>query len=415
MAERTSRVAPLGRLSAAIGAATILLAAGAIPGSAQVGEGSVFTATASARLVGFDIRLSPTIGFDPLVDAGAAVAEAQLDSRGGASSFAATPYPGSAVITLPGTVSVLTMGDIPAESIPEYPLYADASHPTNPSEQLRVGVYDLSASATTVDSRATATDGQTVGSAHITSDPGTDTVVARSEASVAAFRVGDLLTLNGVRSSAEVRQVAGGELERSASFEVASVTIAGQKVALTEDGLALLGQAAPLGGLLGQTLEPLLGLLAGAGTTIEVLPERELEDGIASGGLRITSTQSPPPGVTSGVESVTVVYTLGSSLATVSNRALPIPNGHVATGAPPFGGSGRAGTGTLPTPAGTSLPAAAVAPTTGDAAPAVDPRLVGSIPIDVSTFGFYPVLVVAGVALFAASRLFPYLGGRSAS
>lgn len=410
-----------GRSSIGLGAGALLLVALALPGSAQVGGGgSVFSGTAAARLVGFDVRVSPTIGFDPLVDAGGAVAQAELNSRGQSRSFAATPYPGAAVISLPGTVSIATQGQVPADQVPEYPLYADASHPTNPSERLRVGVYDLAAASNSVDSHATATDGQTAGSAAVTSDPGTDTVVARAESSVAAFRIGEL-TLNGVRSSAEVRQVAGGDLERSASFEVSSITVAGQQISLTEDGLQLLDQTAPVGGVLGQALVPLLAALAEDGTTIEVLPEAELDDGITSGGLRITSTQAAPAGLASGVESVTIVYTVGSSLATVSNRALPGLTGGIAPpGVRPSAPSSSAGSAggaiALPSATGAPRPAATAAPNAGASATGpVDPRLVASIPLDVSTFGFYPVLVAAGAALFAASRLFPYLGGRSPS
>ena len=50
------------------------------------------------------------------------------------------------------------------------------------------------------------------------------------------------------------------------------------------------------------------------------------------------------------------------------------------------------------------------APAAERAAPAGS--LVARVPSDYSLAGFYPVLLIAGIALFAAARLFPHVGGR---
>lgn len=419
---RSRRRAALGRraasLAAVIGVMLVLLAA---PGSAQLdGEGSSFTATASARLVAVDFRLAPTIGFDPLLDPGQSVAQAQLDSLGVSKAYAANSYPGATVLGLPGLIGFATDGAVGSEDIPAYPLYAQSSYPTESESHVAAGLYQLSAVSSPVASTGRATDGSTSGTASATADPATGDVVAQSESTVAGFRVSEALTVHGVRSAAEVRQSTSGDLERSSTFEISALTILGQRVAVTPDGLAILDQDAPLGDGLSGTLEPLLAGLEREGITIDVFPAAELEDGVMSGGMRISVPIEPPE---AGVERVTAVFTLGAVSASVSNRALPAFDvGAVA--APPaadeFGASSEGGSGGLP-PSGTtvsddlgSVPSTDSGPDNEvTAQPEPVSSVVSAIPVDVSIIGFYPVLALAGAVLYGAARLFSYLEGRT--
>ena len=400
-----------------------------MPVSAEVRSASSFAATASARLVAVDIRPAPTVVFDPLFDGGQSVAQAQLDSLGTSRAFAASAYPGSTVLALPGTLATVTNGKVGSDQIPRYPLYVDSSDPTKPSDHQTVGAYDLAADSTSVESRATATDGATKGAASVTVDPANGDVVARAVTTIAAVRVNDQLTLNGVRSLAEARQSPSGEVRRASTFEVDSVVILGQQVTITAEGLSLLGQKVPIGGVLQQTARPLLAVLAAQGTTIELVPAGEFPDGVITTALRITTTAAAPAALASGVKSITTTFTFGGNVASVSNQALPTFNATTPIVAP-----GSSSAPSAPRPSSSGRPSAAptpVRPTTSAggawtpgiaaAAPgssliagtAPSSSLVATVPSDISAAGFYPVLVAAGVALFGAARLFPHLVGRS--
>jgi hypothetical protein len=440
-----SSISRLLGLGSAVGTLLCLLAA---PGSAEVGAASTFAGTASARLVAVDIRAAPTVVFDPLFDGGQSVAQAQLDSLGTSRAFAASAYPGSTVLALPGTLATVTKGKVGSDQIPRYPLYVDSSDPTKPSDHQTVGAYDLAADSTSIESRATATDGATKGAASVTVDPANGDVVARAVTTIAAVRVNDQLTLNGVRSLAEARQSPSGEVRRASTFEVDSVVILGQQVTITAEGLSLLGQKVPIGGVLQQTVQPLLAVLAAQGTTIELVPAGEFPEGVITTALRISTTAAAPAALASGVKSITTTFTFGGNVASVSNQALPTlnattpivaPGSSSAPSAPRSSGSGRPSAAPAPgrpttsdggwTPGvagaspnssliagaapGSSLIAGAVPGSSLVAGTAPDSSLVATVPSDISATGFYPVLVAAGVALFGAARLFPHLVGRS--
>jgi hypothetical protein len=136
-----------------------------------------------------------------------------------------------------------------------------------------------------------------------------------------------LLSLNGLRSAADATKSPSGQLVRSSSFEVAALTILGQRVALTSTGLSLLGTDIPLGLDPNAVLSTLLSSLAAQGTTIEFLPPTEVPDGVTSAGLRITTEQHPPPALASGVDSVQVQVTLGRASAFVTNSAFGANDG----------------------------------------------------------------------------------------
>lgn len=400
--------------------ALVLLAA--TPGSAEVPGASAFSGTAAARLVAVDVRVTPTVVFDPLLDGGQSVAQAQLDSLGISQAFASSVYPGAAVIALPGLLGTVTNGQIGSDNVPPYPLYVDSAHPLRPSSRQQVGVYELSAQSEAHDSRAKATDGATEAAARVFLESSTGDVVARAESTVGALRISDELSLLGIRSFAEVRQSPSGELQRRSEFGVAALSVLGHQLSLGGDGLAVLDQRVPLDGLLEQLLAPVLAGLREEGVTIEVVPGENLDDGVQAAGLRITTTVATPASLASGLQSAATVITLGGNVASVSNEAIPAFSAgpDVAT-APATNTSGPASSGLGSDPATQSsvLPSPVEAPAggagTGAAAAPAAPiaSTAAVIPNAGSVAGFYPVLLLAGVAVFAAARLFPPVGRRS--
>lgn len=395
-----------------IGAASLLvLLAGASPTNGQVGDQSSFSGSAAARLVAIDVDLDPTIAFDPLVDAGQAVAQARLDSLGASQSFASSLYPGNAVIALPGLLGTLTAGQLGNEVLPAYPLYVDASFPTKPYAEQRIGLYRLEAESRLTDSRAFATDGAATATARVDYDEASGDLVVRAESSIGALRVSDDLELVGLRSVAEVRRSPSGEIERSSSFDIAAISVLGQRISLGLDGLAVLGQEVPLGPLLQPLLPAVLDALAESGTTIEVVPEQELEDGVQTAALRISRELESPEALASGIESIRAVITVGGNIVSVSNEAIPaLPTG----GGDVTGGLDASFAPDVPSVGGSGLEIAA--PTSGPADPAGPQSattLLASVDSDISIADFYPVLMVAGIALFATARLFALLGGGS--
>lgn len=395
---------------AAAGLAVAAVLAPAPPSSAA----TTYTATADARLVAVDLTTVPGVLFDQIVDAGYDVAQAQLDSLGQSNGFASNPYPSETVVLLPGLVAGLTEG-ASSDVVPPYPLIASSSHPTAPDQRTSAGALVLEASSRAASSRAQATDSIGRSVAEVGLDGSTGVVVARAETSLASLPLSSALTLHGIRSVAEARLTPAGEIERTSSFELAALTVLGQRIALAGGGLELGGEAVPVPGGTGALLGPLLGALADQGTTVELLPAIETDDGITSGGLRITSRSVPPPELAAGVEEVVTAVTVGASTASVSGRVLPVlrpPSlevaGPGAVPAAPAGGIGGGAPGaTSPATPSRATPPVGTAPATSGltgSTPAASP--IATIVGDISLGAFYPVLVAAGLVLVAAVNLF---------
>jgi hypothetical protein len=278
---------------------------------------SAYTATAEARLLAIDVTTSPPILFDPLFDGGVAVAQAQIDSLGGTSAFASDPYPGGTVIGLPGLLTSFAPG-VPA--LPDFPLIV-SSNQARPSAHVEAGPLVLDAQSVRDASSGRVTDGAASSQATTRADADSGRVHAHAETALPSLQLGPSLSLNGLRSAADVSKTPSGALERSATFEVASLSILGQRVVVTPTGLNILGTDVPLGIDTSSLLATLLGSLSHQGITIEFLPPIEVPNGVTSAGLRITTEQAPPPDLASGVESFRVQVTLGRASAFVTSDA----------------------------------------------------------------------------------------------
>ena len=388
------------------GGATILVALGLtlLSGSSRAAEN--YTATANARLIGIDFTVTPPIAFDQLIDVGVSAAQAQIDSLGTTRAFASSPYPSNSVVLLPGLVAGLSAGAT-SDLVPEYPLIASTNE-TTASDHKELGTLVLDAQSTSGSSRGTVTDGATRAIAHTTADD--DLVVARAETTVSSLQLTPLLSLDGIRTTAEARRTPGGDIDLSSSFEVAAITILGQRVALTPKSLSLLGTDVPLGLDLSGVLGQLLVALADQGTTITFIPASRTEDGITAAGLRIDSVFDAPPEVASGLQDVRAAVTLGLASVSVSNQALgQIDDGATDVALPGDGQVVPSFDADLPG-AGPALPGDQGASPPPVARPAATAH---PLPVDTSLSGLYPVLVLAAALGVGLVNLIRHLGVRS--
>ncbi len=377
------------------------------------GAAGTYTATANARLVGVDFTAVPAIAFDQLVDAGVSAAQAQIDSLGTTRAFASSPYPSESVVLLPGLIAGITGGQTSA-LIPPYPLIA-ATNETTPADHRELGPLVLDAQSTAGNSRGSVTDGVTRAVARTTADD--SRVVARAETTISSLQLTSVLSLDGIHTVAEATRTAGGDIDLSSSFEVAAITVLGQRIALTPSTLSLLGTDVPVGLDLSSVLGQLLTALAAQGTTIELLPAVETADGITAAGLRITTNTAAPPEIASGLKELRARETLGLASVSVSNRAAGIGGGPTDGGvtaptsppslAPVLGG--EVPVFDAPVPVG-SPPSVGATPAPVAPAPVAATR---SLPVDLSLSGFYPVLVLAAAVGVGLVNLIRHLGVRS--
>jgi hypothetical protein len=406
--------------------------------SSSAQTSTAFSAVADARLTAVNFTFVPGIVFPQLIDAGSAVAQAELSSLGDSRSFASSPYPSESAVLLPGLVAGLTNGGT-SGVVPEYPLVASSSHPTTPAQRVEAGSLVLDAASGERSTRGAASDGLDEATATVARDANTGAVVARAETAAASIRLSSLLSLDGVRSTAEARTADDGTVELTSSFDVGALVVAGQRLGL-EDLLAGSGGLPDLGGTAAGLL---LEQLAADGTTIEVLPAEQTEDAITSAGLLVRRVEPAPdlpplpplpdtglssvpgaaavlalPNGLSGVEEIVTEVVIGRASARVDARALPglpevSPPVDAAGPATPLGAGAGSSVGSparTPVPAATPRPASPAAPAGGQA-PSAGPATALAI-ADIATPPFYAVLLIAGAACVGTVVLIGKLGVR---
>lgn len=408
------------RRGLAIGASGLLvtfLAAGPAAGSGTAT--GVFSGQANARLVGLDVAVAPSLGgFPTLVDAGVAYATARIDSLGNSTAEAADPYPSTVVVGLDGLLGTLSNGAV-GKQIPQFPLYTHSAYPETPNGHVAVGPLQLSSSSASGTSTGSATDGLTVGTASVTTDPATGDVVARSQTTAGSVGLG-VVTIHGLDVSAEARKSLTGKLTRTSSFAISSMSVLGQQFKVTQHGLALAKSNIPIGAV-GQTLQSLLGRLSAQGISVQYVPAKRTATGITSAGVVITvPVKNPYPKLPllSGISSIKAAVTIGGNSVSVTNSGLPdlggLPGGTTPSSVPGVGSTGTAPGSSVTNPIGGALPTGPIQ--TGDVAspPAVagpgtttpSTALVSALQDHVSTLNLFPILALAGALLYGAVRLF---------
>lgn len=392
-------------LALVLGATVALVAApaGARPGAPRAGSGS-FSGTAVADAVRANVRVPDYLLIEDFVDGGGPSAQAVLDSLGKSQAFASFPYPGELGVSATGLVSILT-----GFSLPSYPFIASSSHPITPARDIDQPGFHLNAHSEETSSEGLARFGEAteqravesggVAIANVATD-GEGAVVAHAETRF-GLTIGPV-SLQGVEAVAEARRSAEGVIELSSSLAVTSLGIGGVEVEIGDRGLMVAGS--PLVPL--DLLSGLTDLLQVGDTTVELLPEVRTADSVTSAGLLIT-TEVPIDAIDRPVQ---VSYRLGNVMATANASAFgtdvrpnpPLPDGSplvAAPTAPDLGFSDGA------------IGAPVASPVTpqpeGSGAPAVvTSRQIGEL-VRISSWTFFPILVLAGAVLLSGA-----LGGR---
>lgn len=371
------------------------------PGGVAHSPGT-FSGGASADVVRANLSIPDYLIVQDFLDGGGPSAQAVLDSLGVSRGFASFPYPGEVGVAATGLVSILT-----GFSLPSYPFLASSDHPVQPSAEVDQPGLHLHATSDETSSEASAGFGESAdgaggggfADASVTvDDDGTITAKASSRAGLTIGSV----TIDGVRAEAAVTRSAD-DIDRSSSLVVGEIDIAGVGVSLTDRGLVLAGTPLiPIDVVTGLT-----DALSIGDTTIEFLPETVTEDSVISAGLRISVSQM----VEAIGHPVNVSYTIGQAFATANGSTFPVS---VAL-SPPLP-EPPAPTTAAPAPSPLSIPAAsldsgsaldapeALAPPTDEsAAPPTEPLATRTgVPVRLSGWSMYPILILAGTVLCTA-------------
>lgn len=346
-----------------------------------------------------------------VVDAGVPSTQATVDNLGNSQAYGSFLYPGETVLSGPGLLS----GPL-GQSLPGYPVIAASSDPSVPSSDASQGPLQMKASSTPTSSVASSSFaspqsgvGRLVATAKSEVNPGAGSMQAVSASEATGVDVAGVLRLSSVRSSAKAAFVNGAATTPSSSLEVGETSVAGVRVVLTPQGLALPGQSVPL-----PDGSPVLAPLADAGVTVELIEPEKVPGGIRSGGVRVTTSQATPDG-----GSATVSYTFGQSYALVTgtvDQSSLVPSVPEVTVPDPGGSTGGVVAPPLvPGPPSTSGPVPGIVnplPSTGSVTP---PQAAGpsapvaltraSLPFaQMDSLSFYLVLVLAGAVTLAAQQ-----------
>lgn len=417
-------------ISRALVASAALLAVAAVvvgpPAVGQEATPSAFEATAAADGVRAYVQVPGAPLSANVFDGGAPVTQAYVNGTGESVGFASTPYPGDTAVSVPGLV--LPLVGLPAP--PAYPLQARSEAGTTPEASASAGAVDLEAKSTDRSSEASSTSGggdnggtaagriHTVVTAALDPNGG---VASASTSTVESFSVAGILRIGATEAKASAKQPVGGAHATSSSFAAEGVSAAGVAIGVSNDGLTLPGQKAPVPDTSG--LSPALDA---AGIKVHYLAPREVEGGIISAGLEITVPVNQP-----GRDPMTVTYVLGRAraIATSSGDAVAATDlGSDVLGgddsglgaATPVGETGSA-SGALSGDGGALSPSASPsggASLPGDSRPSPRAATVqpaaSTVPASTSAAGFYLVLVVGAAVAFTGGLLVRIIGVRLA-
>ncbi len=331
--------------------ALALLMGGAIsvwPGarvSAQTGDSGAarsLVAAASAQGIRMTYTVPDLFVVTEFMDGGGPVAQATVDSTGRAISFASLPYPGENAVTAPGLASFAT--GVP---VPNYPFYARADHPVQPSSEVKdpSGTYSMV---------ATADQGKAAGSADFLFG-GAEAPVSGSAADASGLLEGNgvkveavsvskgldlgqgALRIASVTSRSVTTYTAGAEKpETKTELVIEGAKVGDQPVTIGPDGVHPGGQTVPVP--IGSGTDSLNQALAQAGIRVKTIEFSEFEGGAAGDALEIT-VKHPIP----GAENVqgTFVYQMGGATSYVAFGEGGMPGLPVDDVPLPDGGSGN--------------------------------------------------------------------------
>jgi hypothetical protein len=305
-------------------------------------------ARASAQGVRAVYTVPDYVVVSQLFDGGGPVTQAEADSTGRATSFAALPYPGENAVAAPGLLSSAFGRSVPLA----YPFYVQADNPTAPKAELAdpSGSYALAATAADGAARA---DGSLQGPGHVSGtrsrsaalldDRSAVRTVAESVSTGISFGDGALRIASVTTRSETVLGPGDARPLTTTSLLIEGASVAGHAVTIDGDGVHAGDQAVPA------------PLRQGAGSDIQLLGQLGL------------SARVVPAGVTGGADALVIT----------SSQTLPAPGHPKGTLTMTFGGA--ASEITVGSPDGPAVEAPA-APGSGPAAPPGPPGAVGGAP-----------------------------------
>jgi hypothetical protein len=372
-------------------------------GSSTPAFNGSFSGTASAYGVQINVSIPNYLIIQNFVDGGGPTAQAQLNSLGTSQGFASFPYPGATAVSLTGLAGILT-----GLSLPSYPLIVNSSYPTTGSDSINQPAYHLTTQSTATEASSTAQLGEfsssgslgggAISTASVTQNPD-GSVISQAETDI-SLAIG-AVSLTGLDSSATVTQAADGTVTKTSSLKIGNLDVAGIPIGVTPQGLEIGSTTLGLG-----VIADITRLFSTPTTQIQYIPAVSTADSVTSAALEINSTQY----VASIGHDVNVSTLLGS-VESSADSALVSSTSPLATVLPTIGlGLGTAGStlgggvsslpsaslpsSTTPSSSSVTSPAAALGATTKTS-------LVG-IPLSVSSWAFFPILVLCGAFLLLA-------------
>jgi hypothetical protein len=353
------------------------------------------------------------------LESGSGWVQATLD--GGPSAFVrAAPYePGPLVRTLVGQVN-----DAAGDAVLEVP-DAEAGFPGVPSDSVGLvpetsaGPLVVSGGTATAKASGSAVSGTSTGASlslpglvvvdgstsvvELAGDKTKGDVTATARTAIARVAVAGVLELRNVVATAAVSAI-GGEHKADAHLSVGTISVAGQEVGFTDQGLVAAGTELIPGSSLAEATDAANSALAAAGISVQVTAATRRtgprEAAADTGGVKITVATPDLPG---GVAANRFEVVLGSaSLTETDLLATPA----VDTGEQPSTGS--TGGGQPPTTTTTVVPG--TPGTAGGPAPSLAPEPVASYQVlgrrfsptaALAAFGVWQFLTLGSVSLYA--------------
>ncbi|MBA3743080.1 hypothetical protein [Sporichthya sp.] len=275
-------------------AATVGLAALMVtPAQADDSSSGAAVGTASASGVRTSYDFPGFLVVDTLYDAGGPIAQSVVNSSGGGSSFASFPYPGDTIVNAPALANVGTGQAFPFT----YPLYVVTDGNLTPKASAKDAtgslVLDAESAARSATSKARLA-GPTAG-VIATSGSLQETSVLIGEDGVMTS-IADSITrgidVDGVLKIGEVHVRTVSVLKpgdkaptTTSTTEVTGVSVAGQPVGLTRDGIAAPGgsQGSPYAAV----LAALNKSLSDGGISVALVGDREVNGGTSNAGVEI--------------------------------------------------------------------------------------------------------------------------------
>lgn len=303
---KPSRARPRRVVGVVLVAVAVLLVSPAPSGAETALRGFVASASADGGRITFSVPAFVVV--EDVLDGGGAVARSVVDPFG-ASSFASLPYPGDLAIAGPGLFQAVTGQEFPGA----YPFYVNASHPTNPKQELmdQSGTYHLN---------ATAGEGQATGASQFYGQGGegqsgggggtrvfTSSVVKGDQVAAVAETLNEALNLGGgalriasVRSRSETTYQAGDATPTTKTDLLIEGGSAGDMgFGFGPQGFTVAKQGVPIPA--GSGLEQLNQALEPAGISLRIAGAEPLSGGAAAHAFEVAFRQKPAGGEIPGV------------------------------------------------------------------------------------------------------------------